>query len=87
MLVACLSVNDCWGGVSPLCTDDHKPTFPTLADCTPIMSLAKGTMFDQVIDYYFQNLSADSQVRDEENILSYAQELRIEVYCFSKFHS
>ncbi|XP_019132627.2 serine/threonine-protein kinase PLK4 isoform X1 [Larimichthys crocea] len=36
-------------------------------------------MFDQVIHYFFQNLSADTQAcRDEERSLSYAQELSIE---------
>lgn len=44
------------------------------------MSQARGTMFDQVIHHFFQNISADGQAsRDEERSLSSAQELRIEV--------
>lgn len=44
------------------------------------MSQARGTMFDQVIQYFFQNLSSETQAsKDEEEYLSYAQELSIEV--------
>lgn len=43
--------------------------------CTPSMSQARGTMFDQVIHHFLAS-------RDEEKRLSYAQELRIEVLCF-----
>lgn len=49
------------------------------------MSQARGNMLDQVIHYYFQNLSADTTASsDEESRLFYDQELRIEVSCFLK---
>ncbi len=51
--------------------------------CASSMSQTREAMFDRVIHYFFQNLSADTQAsRDEEKSLSYAQELRIEVSCF-----
>lgn len=44
------------------------------------MSQARETMLDQLIHYFFQNLSTDIQTsEDEEKGLSHAQELRIEV--------
>lgn len=45
------------------------------------MSQTRGAMFDQVIHYFFQNLSPDTP-RDERKSLSYAQELSIEVSAF-----
>lgn len=42
------------------------------------MSQARGKMFDQILHYLFQNISADSLVSREER-LSFTEELRIEV--------
>ncbi|XP_071354869.1 serine/threonine-protein kinase PLK4 isoform X1 [Trachinotus anak] len=43
------------------------------------MSQTRGTMFDHLIHYFFQNLPADIQAsRDEEKSLAYTKELRIE---------
>lgn len=44
------------------------------------MSQARGKMFDQVLHYLFQNISADNWAsRDEKERLSNTEELRIEV--------
>lgn len=51
------------------------------------MSQERGKMFDQVIDYFFQNLSDTTPKDDEESRLFYDQELRIEVLCFLKILS
>lgn len=74
--MACLTVNVLlWEDLSDVKSSDAGSVRPH----SHSMSQA---MFDQVIHYFFQNLSADTQAcRDEERSLSYAQELSIEVPC------